>query len=334
MRTRFSVRRCLGILFSIIVMFSVAGCQRSGLTITSECGENTENGQSFEECITTEEGTEATLTEEFQKESEEKSEPDEAPPMKSEPDEAPPTPSRESEEEDISEAKEKIEIVYELDPEQSFYYVEMPLDGDIKKEGDQYVIEGEMHYAGEVVITWQQKELLDAGEAVLVIMYQGNEVDRVVQYNLGREYHGADKEDTFFAQYKGTNSIGRFWLVKSPESDQFMSAAGIELSAEPYNGVGYSLGYAEAFPKAYYEIILEREYRLEVPADTIIEPYYFLAYTYSYSDREKYEELVKQTWTVDRYCEEAIIPDRQRGHWLHIYEENGNVVKIVEPFTS
>ena len=320
MRTRFSVRRCLGILFSIIVLFSVAGCQRSGLTITSECGENTENGQAFEECITTEEGIEAILTEEFQEESE--------------PDEAPPTPSRESEEEDISEAKEKIEIVYELDPEQSFYYVEMPLDGDIKKEGDQYVIEGEMHYAGEVVITWQQKELLDAGEAVLVIMYQGNEVDRVAQYNLGREYHGADKDYTYFTLYRGMNSIGRFWLVKSPESDQFMSAAGIELSAEPYNGVGYSLGYAEAFPKAYYEIILEREYRLEVPADTIIEPYYFLAYTYSYSDREKYEELVKQTWTVDRYYEEAIIPDKQRGYWLHIYEENGKVVKIVEPFTS
>ena len=324
MRTRFSVRRCLGILFSIIVLFSVAGCQRRGLTITSECGENTENGQAFEECITTEEGIEAILTEEFQEESEEESEPDEAPP----------TPSRESEEEDISEAKEKIEIVYELDPEQSFYYVEMPLDGDIKKEGDQYVIEGEMHYAGEVVITWQQKELLDAGEAVLVIMYQGNEVDRVAQYNLGREYHGADKDYTYFTLYRGMNSIGRFRLEKSPESDQFMSAAGIELSAEPYNGVGYSLGYAEAFPKAYYEIILEREYRLEVPADTIIEPYYFLAYTYSYSDWEKYEELVKQTWTVDRYCEEAIIPDRQRGHWLHIYEENGNVVKIVEPFTS
>lgn len=325
MRNSLIGKPIFSIVLALVLAFSVTGCHMTWLPETSDKTEVSETESSLEESKETLQMPSTEETKETAREIADKSEGST---------EILPVATRETEETEATVEKEKIEIVYELDPEQDFYYIRMPLDGNIQKEDENYVITGEMHYAGRVVITWQQKELLDAGEAVLIIMYQGNEVDRIARDGLGTEPHGPGEEYTYFNSYKGMNSWGRFRVVKSPDSDERMlEQAGVDLSAEPYNGVGYSLHYAESLPKAYYEIVLKKEYRLEIPGDTVIEPYQFLAYTYSYTDWEKYEELVNQTWTVERYYEEAVVPDAPQGSWLHVYEEDGKVVKIVEPFT-
>lgn len=181
-----------------------------------------------------------------------------------------------------------VEYVYELSPDQNSYYVW--LESDILKEDGHYVIAGEMCYAGTIVITWQQKELLDAGEAVLIVMYQGNEVDRIVRGDIWTE-------------------------PSSPDS-------------------GFYLGSAEQHPGApEYQIVLNEEFRMEIPGDTVIEPDYFLGYTYSSeTEIDTYEKLKSQTWTVERYYEEVILQEKARGPLLFVYAEEGKVIKIIESY--
>ncbi len=70
-----------------------------------------------------------------------------------------------------------IELVYELEPNQEYYFFGVARE-NIKKDGDVYYLTGDKTYAGPIVLSWEQKALLDAG-AELKIMYEGKEVDRI-----------------------------------------------------------------------------------------------------------------------------------------------------------
>lgn len=169
----------------------------------------------------------------------------------------------------------QVDLEYVLTQGVGSYYVSAKDFGEgryIGKDGDTYLIVSDYgrRYSGQVVLTWQQKELLDAG-LTLTVTYDGKVLDEISAYLVEESVYGEEKPIRM-VWYKG-NNLGKVMCVQSPEHDALVRrVAGIELSEPPYNGVGFYLIPSESIPKAFYGFRMdEGNVRLELSGDIPVE---------------------------------------------------------------
>ena len=186
---------------------------------------------------------------------------------------------------------------------------------EIRKEDDHYVIMGDKIYGGFVILTVEQKRLLDEG-AVLKLMYAGEEMERIV------------RGDDDFLPYRAQNGEApRMHGVDRIETEimntEELEALRTILENDPFYGEGYYLD--SDLPRKKYNLVLERDVRWELPADLPIDPECYLSWDNPNATGE---------WTLERFYEEAIVRDGwYYGGVFEVYTEDGEIVKIYEPFS-
>ena len=83
-----------------------------------------------------------------------------------------------------------------------------------------------------------------------------------------------------------------------------------------------------------FSLVLEEEFELVVPADTLVYPHD--TYNWEYMNKNGFENGLSldeiTPVTMAEFCEKVIDPERCSEHFL-IYMEDGVIVKIVEEFS-
>lgn len=238
--------------------------------------------------------------------------------------------------------EEELSFEYELDTNRNYYFLTSGYDREtetgvinptLTQEGDHYLLSGIKRYSGTIILTWKQKALLDFG-AIMNVTYEGELVEQITaEAGVDLERVGEGKYISVpCVWYKGVErerDISFFVEVHdralSPDFDErAREEAGIELSEPPYGGVGFPL-YASDLGIAFSEnafVILDENAQIILSGDTPMQVI-----------RE--EELV---WiTVGEYYEKWI--SKLDGVikfpvYFMIYEENGEVVKVLEKNTE
>lgn len=250
----------------------------------------------------------------------------------------------ELEEQDDSSSEEEdttIYIQYEIAEEQASYYIYMS-DPLIYKDGDSYSIKGDMGYAGAVVLTWEQKALLDAG-AVLQILYKDNVVAEVtsdIEEFDSSPYHYPYMAAPYVI-YRNpyyfymepvtldTTNLGREdkWIVEN------LVLPYVDLASPPYNGLGFFFREEYVYSGPLFTLVLEEDVTLTVPGDTEIFSGSYLNYLYAKgTPTEEYELAESKDWTVAEFYELGEDVLRNIYSVMEVFTENGEVVKLIHPY--
>lgn len=202
------------------------------------------------------------------------------------------------------------EFEYELTSGEGSYYIAATEMGEgkyIGKESDSYIVIGSRKvHSGQVILNEQQKALLDGG-ATMKVMCDGQELDRITM-RLSPEYR--DGKWVMEMLYVGDGGLGSFTCLRSPDDNGLAAkVAGIDLTGEPYGGVGYYLETYEKHPASFYGFVWDdSEVRLELSGDIPI------------------ELSGGEFMTVAEFYENKTIYGF--GMRFLVYEEDGQVVKL------
>lgn len=184
---------------------------------------------------------------------------------------------------------------------------------EIRKENDNYIITGDKIYGGFVILTVEQKQLLVEG-AVLKLMYAGEEMERIVR---------CDDLSYYLAQNGGASWIRSVEGIETEIlNSEELEALRTILENDPFYGEGYYLD--SDLPNMKYDLVLERDVCWEVPADLTVDPECYLSWDNPNATGE---------WTMERFYEEAIVRDGWNCGTMEVYTEDGEIVKIYDPFS-
>ena len=184
---------------------------------------------------------------------------------------------------DSTAEKNQIEFDIVLTPYPDRYVI---CADEIEKIDDTYRIKGDKLYGGEVIIDYRKKALLDYG-AVMYVIHEGQELCTVTSSLEQRENY-------CFIKY-WTNGIYEDTVVK-PFQESRMD------TVDPANCVG-AFVYQNCFGR-YAHLVLEEDFALTVPGDTIIYPYNY--YVWNLCKSEEDAEPMTMTEYVWLFCSFSI----------------------------
>jgi hypothetical protein len=207
-----------------------------------------------------------------------------------------------------------VEIDLPSYPDEFIVYVK----NEIRQEDGNFILSGRKLYGGDIVIDYNKKALLDAG-ARMVFCLDGQEMFTV---------DSAVKQEDYDAvcYYQDAEEYGYTWnsIVIMPFTESRMGLA--EPRAGEFKLAQPSMGR--------FSLVLEEEFELVVPADTLVYPHD--TYNWEYMNKNGFENGLSldeiTPVTMAEFCEKVIDPERCSEHFL-IYMEDGVIAKIVEEFS-
>ena len=220
----------------------------------------------------------------------------------------------------IETSTEKSDFQYEnkLEYVLTPYYYYMWVD-KIERKGESYAIIGERVISQDIILTWKQKALLDAG-LKLSIKHDGEEIDCIYS-EIGEEYTEEGNWETAVV-YRRRKEQGDLILIRATTSSYgnpvYIGEAVVDLNKPPYYGVAYTFHKDGTMMSEDFH--LEAEYTYIIPGDAMIET--ILA---DGTVDSRIENI-----TFDEFYERVVCGDESFTGKIGVHLENGEITRLYE----